>query len=196
MHRQSMIIGLICLGLCSCQRIVWTAKPVIESADTSDLSLAGVWTRYNRPVVDDVAADETVEVTGPDGAGIYHATRKGTNPDTDLRTTFVASKLPEKFPDGFACVLLQVDLSRLAEKPCNCYAYAVARDEWFFLRRIDSQKLADVIKRENLPIVVTHAGFSTEVSADPKELLRLFQSHVKEITADAGVYRRVKPPGP
>ena len=41
MHKQSMIIGLICLGMCSCQRIVWTAKPVIESADKSDLSLAG-----------------------------------------------------------------------------------------------------------------------------------------------------------
>lgn len=192
MHRQLMILGLVCLGLCSCHRIVWTAKPVIESADKSDLSLAGVWTRYKRPVADDVAADETVEVTGPDGAGIYCATRKGATPDADFCTTFVASKLP----DGSAWLLLQVDLSCLAEKPCNWYAYAAVKDEWLFLRRIDFQKLTDVVERENAPAVITPAGFSAEVSADRKVLLRLLETHVKEITADAGVYRRATSAGP
>ena len=136
------------------------------------------------------------KVTGPDGAGFYHATKKGATADRDLCITFVASKLPEKLPDGFECILLQVDLSHLAETPCNWYAYAAVKDEWMFLYRIDSQKLTDVVKRENVPAVIVHAGFSMEVSADPKELLRVLERHVKEITADAGVYRRVKPSGP
>lgn len=192
MHTRSMFLGLICLTFCSCQRIVWTAKPVIENADKADLSLAGVWTRYKRPV-DEFAADETIEVTGPDGAGMYHATTKGTTaPPGDFCTTFVASKLP----DGSAWILLQVDLSRFAEKPCNWYAYGAVKDEWLFLRRIDSQKLTDVVKRENVPAVITPAGFSAEVSAEGKVLLRLFETHVKEITADVGVYRRVTAAGP
>jgi hypothetical protein len=191
MYKQVIILSVLSLSFCSCQRFVWTANPVIESAEKADLSLAGVWTRYKRPV-DDLAADETIEVTGPDGAGIYHATRKGTTPDTDFCTTFVASKLP----DASAWILIQVDLSRLAEQPCNWYAYAAVKDEWLFLRRIDSQKLSDVVKWENVPVVIVHAGFSTEVSADPKRLLRLLETHLKEITADDGVYRRVKPSGP
>ena len=142
--------------------------------------------------MDDLAADETIEVTGPDGAGTYRATTKGTAPDADFCTTFVASKLP----DGSAWFLLQVDLSRLAEKPCNWYAYGAVKDEWLFLRRIDSQKLADVVKRENVPAVITPGGFTAEVSADRNVFLRLLETHIKEITADAGVYRRATSAGP
>jgi hypothetical protein len=189
MHKWLMTLGLICLGFCSCQRVVWTAKPIIENGDKSDLSLAGVWTRYHRPDVDVVAADETIEVTGPDGTGTYHATTKGATPDRDLCVAFVASRLP----DGSGGILLQVDLSHLAGQPFNSYAYAAVKDEWLFLRRIDSQKVTDVIKRENMLAVIVHSGFSTEVSADPDSLLRLLECRVKQITADAGVYRRTEP---
>jgi hypothetical protein len=63
MCKTSIIPALLCLSFCSCQRVVWTANPVIENADNADLSLAGVWTRYKRPVVDELAADQTVEVS-------------------------------------------------------------------------------------------------------------------------------------
>jgi hypothetical protein len=105
-------------------------------------------------------------------------------------------------PDDSGYALLQIDLSSIANGPCSCgkppgfkngwtFAYAAVKDGWLFVRGIDAKRLTDVVKREEVAVVIAHSGFWTKISADPSELLQIFKDHASEISDEASVFRRL-----
>jgi hypothetical protein len=124
-------------------------------------------------------------ISGPGEGGVYKLSLSGG--EQHFGTTFVALDLPDD--SGYA--LIQANLSALANGPCYYYTYAAFKDRWLFVRRIDSEKLRHVAKREQIAAVIEHSAYSTKVSADPSELLRIFKNQAREISHEDGVYRRL-----
>jgi len=185
MHTRFTFFALMLLLLCSCSRTVWTENPAATSPDNSDLSLAGEWT-LNDPVFGDQHEGESrMVISGPGEDGVYKLTLSGG--EQHFGTTFAALDLPDD--SGYA--LIQADLSTLANGPCHYYTYAAFKDGWLFVRRIDSEKLRHIAKREKIAAVLEHSAYSTKVSADPPELIRIFKDHAREISDEDGVYRRL-----